>query len=97
MSQDKPKSIVPTMVTIPVIASFDTQGHLIPLYIRIHQTKLEVESYWLKPSTYREVLFCCKVNDGYREQIIDIHYNISQMTWSTPDYNLTSQLSDQSP
>ena len=38
------------ITVIPVIASFDTDGHIKPLYVRIDGLSLKVHSCWLKPS-----------------------------------------------
>lgn len=35
---------------IPVIASFDAEGRVKPLYVRIGELSLKVHSSWLKPS-----------------------------------------------
>lgn len=69
---------------IPVIASFDTKGHICPLYVRLNGQKCKVESYWLKPSYYQSTIFCCKVIDGSYEKIIDITYHHGSQTWSIP-------------
>ena len=72
----KPNTIV------PVIASFDTEGHVKPLYVRIGELSLKVHSSWLKPSFPNIFEFHCKVVDGDFLKPLILTYYRHEMVWA---------------
>lgn len=40
------------LIKVPVIASFDAEGHIKPLYVRIGEESLKIHSSWKKPATF---------------------------------------------
>lgn len=72
----KPNTIV------PVIASFDTEGHVKPLYVRIGELSLKVHSSWLKPSFQNVFEFNCKVVDGDCLKPLILTYYRNEMVWA---------------
>lgn len=79
-----------TSEIVSVIASFDTDGHVKPLYVRINQESLKVHSSWMKPS-FRGVLeFQCKVIDNDCLKPLTISYYKNENVWVTPKINYTS-------
>lgn len=79
-----------TSEIVSVIASFDTDGHVKPLYVRINQESLKVHSSWMKPS-FRGVLeFQCKVIDNDCLKLLTISYYKNENVWVTPKINYTS-------
>lgn len=69
---------------VPVIASFDTEGHIAPLYVRIDGNPLKIESYWAS-SIYRNVVeFRCKVsNNGYLKPLL-LCFHRQEGMWTIP-------------
>lgn len=69
---------------VPVIASFDSEGHIAPLYVRIDGLSLKVESYWTS-SIFRNVVeFRCKVSDnGHLKPLLLCFYRQEGM-WTIP-------------
>lgn len=54
---------------VSVIASFDADGHVKPLYVRINEESLKVKSSWLKPSFQGLMEFQCKAVYPYSVQL----------------------------
>lgn len=75
--------IEPNMV-VPVIASFDSEGHVKPLYVRIGDLSLKVESSWLKPSFMNCMEFHCRVIDGGCLKPLILTYHQRESTWVIP-------------
>lgn len=69
---------------VPVIASFDAEGHIAPLYVRIDGNALKIESYWAS-SIYRNVVeFRCKVSDnGYLKPLL-LCFHRQEGMWTIP-------------
>lgn len=71
----KPNTIV------PVIASFDTEGHVKPLYVRIGELSLKVHSSWLKPSFSDVLEFNCQLIDGDYLKPLILRYFQKETVW----------------
>ena len=70
---------------IPVIASFDSNGHIVPLYVRIDGLSLKVDSFWIKSSSFHNVVdFNCKLIDGEYLRPISLSYHQSECIWTIP-------------
>ena len=67
---------------VSVIASFDTEGHIRPLYIRIGEDSLKVHSSWLKPSYAQQHEFQCRVVDQGVLKPIKLTYYEKEATWA---------------
>ena len=68
---------------IPVIASFDSEGHIAPLYIRINGISMKVDSYWIRSTSFQNILdFNCKVIDGEYIRPITIYYHQRECVWT---------------
>lgn len=67
---------------VSVIASFDTEGYIRPLYVRVNAESLKVHSCWLKPSFRGTIEFQCKVIDNNILKDINIIYRQSDNIWS---------------
>lgn len=69
---------------VSVIASFDTDGHVRPLYVRINDDALKVHSSWLKPSFGGLMKFNCKVIDqGFLKPLL-LTYHKTEGVWTIP-------------
>lgn len=69
---------------VPVIASFDSEGHIRPLYIRIGEEPLKVHSFWVKPTFVNLIEFKCKVIDGDCLKPLAITYHQAECVWTIP-------------
>lgn len=66
---------------VSVIASFDSEGHVKPLYVRIGEQSLKVKSSWLQPSTNSTLEFHCNVIDGDTVKPIILLYRRYETVW----------------
>lgn len=69
---------------VSVIASFDADGHVKPLYVRINEESLKVKSSWLKPSFQGLMEFQCKVIDGDCLKPLLLTYHKTENVWTIP-------------
>lgn len=72
---------------VPVIASFDAEGHVKPLYVRINESSLKVYSSWLKPSFQGVLEFQCNVIDNNCLKPLLLTYHKRENVWTIP-YNV---------
>ena len=49
---------------VPVIASFDSEGHIAPLYVRINRESYKIDSFWIRSNFANTIEFNCKIVDG---------------------------------
>ena len=69
---------------VPVISSFDCDGNIFPLYVRIDGQSLKVYNARRVDSTLRIINFNCEVMNYDRVKKIKLSYHIGDMVWSTP-------------
>ena len=69
---------------VPVIASFDSERHIKPLYIRVNGEALKVHSFWIKPSFSNLIEYRCKVIDRDYLKAITITYHQLECVWTIP-------------
>ncbi len=69
---------------IPVIASFNDEGQIKPLYVGIDGERYKVASYWVRRSFSNQIEFSCKliVHDSLRPLIIT--YFMNECIWTIP-------------
>lgn len=67
---------------VSVIASFDTEGHIRPLYVRIGEESYKVHSSWLKPSFDLQSTFQCQVMDGQQLKPLVLTYHQRESVWT---------------
>lgn len=70
---------------VPVIASFNDDGKIKPLYIGLHGTCYKVDSYWVRNSFVNHIEFHCKIIDGPMLKPILITYYIKECIWTVPN------------
>lgn len=74
---------------VPVIASYDTEGRVKPLYVRISDNEYKIESCWIKPSIAGNNLdFNCSLSRDNRIYKVVLTYHIRETTWTIPKYNV---------
>jgi len=71
---------------VPVIASYDTQGRIRPLFVRINSEEYKVENYWEKYSCGNNVDYNCTLSRENRTYKLILTYHIRETTWSIPKY-----------
>lgn len=69
---------------VPVIASFDADGHIKPLYVRINGESFKIHSSWMKPSFSGTNVYHCKVIDHNCLKPLCITYHQAECTWTVP-------------
>lgn len=73
------------MQTVPVIASFNDEGQIKPLYVGINGERYKVQSYWVRRSFSNQIEFQCKLIVGDTLKIIIITYYLNECVWTIPD------------
>ena len=86
MSRFAPNTIYNNIVS--VIASFDSEGHVKPLYVRINEDSLKVYSSCPKPSFYDFLEFQCKVIDHDYLKPLLLTYHKKENIWTIPSYTI---------
>lgn len=69
---------------VPVIASFDTSGHITPLYVRLHGIACKVDEFWINTTFIDIIEFNCKVIVGDRLQQLCLTYYGKEKIWGMP-------------
>lgn len=69
---------------VPVIASFDSEGHIKPLYVRICGEPYKIHSSWLKQSFADIFEFHCKVMDDDCLKPLVLTYHTRENVWTIP-------------
>ena len=69
---------------VPVISSFDCDGNIFPLYVRIDGQSLKIYNAHRVDSTIRIINFNCEVMDYDRVKSIKLSYHIGDLVWSMP-------------
>ena len=71
---------------VPVIASYDAQGHIRPLYVRIKGERYKVENYWEKSIFGNNIDFNATLSKDNKLYKLILTYHIRETTWSIPKY-----------
>lgn len=71
---------------VPVIASYDTEGRVKPLYVRINDERYKVEYYWVKSSAGNNIEYNVTVSKDGRTYKLILTYHIRETSWSIPKY-----------
>ena len=72
---------------VPVIASFDTEGHIAPLYVRLNGESHKILSYWIRNNAFiNTVEFSCKIEDDGFEKPLLLMYYYDEATWVIPHH-----------
>ena len=69
---------------VPVIASFDSEGHIIPLYVRINGTSYKIASHWVSSTFHNTVDFKCKIEDGNYLKPLALTFHREEGMWTMP-------------
>lgn len=70
---------------VPVIASFDTEGHIKPIYVRIDDASYKIHSHWVKNNFVNVSEFHCQlVDDDHLRPIVLSYYHSDGIWGITP-------------
>ena len=69
---------------VPVIASFNTEGVIKPLYVRIDGEDIKIWRVFPAENNTSILTFRCEVMDGDLVREIKISYHMREMVWSMP-------------
>lgn len=69
---------------VSVISSFDCDGNIMPLYVRIGEESLKIYNAYQSESTFNLLHFQCEVMDYDRVKPIKLTYHINDHKWSMP-------------
>lgn len=72
---------------IQVIASFNEEGQIKPLYVGIKGERYKIHSYWVRRSFSNQIEFSCKLICGVSFQTVIITYYINECIWTIPKIN----------
>lgn len=66
---------------VPVIASFDSTGHIAPLYVRLSGASYRIHSYWVKSSCVNVTQFNCQVLADDAIKPLMLNYFQDEAVW----------------
>ena len=73
----------PHIQVVPVISSFDCNGHVLPLYVRINGVSLKVHKAVLtSESTFCILNYRCEVIDNNQLKPLKLTYHAKEFKWS---------------
>jgi len=74
---------------IPVIASFNKDGQIKPLYVGIDGVSYKIQSYWVRRCFSNQVEFSCKLLINNCLKTIVMTYYLNECIWTIP--NVTNE------
>jgi hypothetical protein len=72
-----------TMIPVPVIASYDTEGNILPLYLGYKGESYKILSATFKPE-YDIKTFQCKIDVYGRVRNVTLSYHPCENVWTIP-------------
>lgn len=69
-------------LSVPVIASFDSEGHIAPLYVRLEGVSCKIDSYWVKSNCVNIIQFSCQVIDHNIRKPLMLYYYQDECMWT---------------
>lgn len=83
VEEENPFVYNPNLVPVPVIASFDTSGKIIPLYMRFEGLRLKIDHIKLFDDRMIYVIkFCCEITLQDRVQEMILYYHKKNDMWT---------------
>ena len=70
------------MNCVPVIASFTSDGHIKPLYVRLNGVSYKIEKSWIKSSLISYTTYICQVSSGDTLIPLTLTYHPREGVWS---------------
>lgn len=79
---ENPFAYNPNVIPVPVIASFDTKGRIVPLFIRYEGLKLKVDHLkWTDDRMAFALKYCCEITLQDRVQGVILYYHKRLDMW----------------
>lgn len=73
----------PHLQVVSVISSFDCNGHVLPLYVRINGEALKVhKAVLIHESTFSLITFRCEVIDQNQLKPLKLNYHVNEFKWT---------------
>ena len=69
---------------VPVVASFDTSGHVRPMYVRLYGQVYKIDSFWEKSALSTRTEYICKIIDGDCLKPLTLTYCPREGMWTIP-------------
>ena len=66
---------------VPVVASFDTSGHIVPLWVRINGAAYKINSFWISSHFLDICEYRCKIIDGDYQKPLTLIYYGKERIW----------------
>ena len=83
VEKENPFVYNPNLVPVPVIASFDTSGKIIPLYMRFEGLRLKIDHIkWFDDRMIYVIKFCCEITLQDRVQEMILYYHKKNDMWT---------------
>lgn len=73
--------LYPNQKPVPVICSFDSEGHMRPTHVRINGEAFKIHSSCEKPSFAHAVVFQCQVEDNGILKPLTLEYRYREHLW----------------
>lgn len=74
----------PIQTPVPVICSFNKEGRIRPLYVRINGEAFKVCSAYEKPSFENAAIFQCEIADNEQLKQLTLEYRYREHLWLMP-------------
>ena len=71
----------PHIKAVPAIATYDINGNILPLYVRIGEERLKVYNAYISESTRKILTFKGEVMVRDRVKPIKLNYYVDDMVW----------------
>lgn len=69
---------------VPVIASFDTDGHIVPIYVRLWGKSYKIQSHWENSRFVGQLEFHCKITENNIEKPLILTFFKEENVWAIP-------------
>ena len=79
-----------TTAIIPVIAAFDSSGHLWPLYVRLGRNSYKIFEYFVQARYSGVTEFRCKIADGDYIKPLQLTYYSNEGMWTVPKVSVSA-------
>lgn len=74
----------PHLQIVSVIASFDTEGKVKPLYVRIGTDSYKIATSWLEPGIGNIKTYQCQIEDGNTLKPLKLKHHVQEFMWTIP-------------
>lgn len=74
----------PHLQVVSVIASFDTDSKIKPLYVRIGSGSYKVHSSWAKPGRSDIIEYQCQIIDNDTLKPLQLTHHVRESLWVIP-------------